>query len=200
MVIISFLMSIPIGFFMVYSDIFFQLWVPSAYTPDMVWLSLIALILTASGFSTNALYGVYTITDKRKIPTLVLLLTGILNMTLVFVLLKFTDMGVYAIALSSAICLGLRNTIFTPIYGAKCLNLKPLTFYPVFIKGLVGIVIVVLICVFSKLFIPNITWTTFIVNAVIVCSLSLIVNYYFFLKKEERQYLLSIIQNKLPFK
>ena len=163
----------------------------------MVWLSLIALILAATGYSTNALYSVYTITDKRKVPALVLLVTGTSNLLLVFILLKYTNMGVYAIAISSAVTLGLRNLIFTPIYGARCLNLKPQTFYPVIIKGIVGIFIVVIIGLLSKLFMPNITWTTFIVNAFIVCSLSLIANYYFFLKKEERQYLLSVAYNKI---
>jgi len=198
MVIISFLISIPIGYFMVNSDYFFQLWVPSAYTSDMVWLSLIALILTATGFSTNALYGIYTITDNRKIPTLVLLVTGIANMILVFVLLKYTHMGVYAIAISSAITLGLRNIIFTPIYGAKCLNLKPTTFFPVIIKGIVGIAIVVFFGLLSRIFMTHITWITFFINAIVVCSLSLIANYYFFLKKEERTYLLSVLQKKIP--
>ena len=197
MIIMSFMLSVPIGYFMVNSDYFFQLWVHSAYTPDMVWLSLIALILAATGYSTNALYSVYTITDKRKVPALVLLVTGTSNLLLVFILLKYTNMGVYAIAISSAVTLGLRNLIFTPIYGARCLNLKPQTFYPVIIKGIVGIFIVVIIGLLSKLFMPNITWTTFIVNAFIVCSLSLIANYYFFLKKEERQYLLSVAYNKI---
>ncbi|MBP3838272.1 MAG: oligosaccharide flippase family protein [Prevotella sp.] len=199
MVIISFIISIPIGYFMVNSDYFFQLWVPSAYTPDMVWLSLIALVLSATGYSTNALYGVYTITDKRKIPTLVLLATGIANMTLVFCLLKFTNMGVYAIAISSAITLGLRNVIFTPIYGAKCLELRFMTFYPLVLKGFAGIAIVVIIGLIARQFMNHITWFTFIINAIVVCSFSFIANYYFFLKKEERTYLLSVVQNKLSF-
>ncbi len=199
MVIISFLMSVPIGYFIVNSDFFFQLWVPTAYTQDMVWLSLIALLHATTGYSSNAIYGIYTITDKRKIPTLVLLATGIVNMLLVFILLEFTDFGVYAIALSSAITLGLRNIIFTPVYGAKCLNLKLTTFYPVIFKGFVGVAIVALIGLLSRLFMTNITWISFIVNSFVVCALSLIANYYFFLKKEERTYFMTIVNNKIHF-
>ena len=198
MIIMSFLLSVPIGYFMVNSDYFFQLWVPSAYTSDMVWLSLIALILAATGYSIDALFSVYTITDRRKVPTLVLLATGTANMILVFILLKFTNMGVYAIAMSSAICLGLRNMFFTPIYGAKCLNLKPMTFFPVMIKGFFGIAIVVVIGMLYRHFIDHITWISFIINAVVVCGLSFIANYYFFFNKEERAYLLSVVRCRLP--
>ena len=199
MVIVSFLISVPIGYFMVNSDYFFQLWVSSAYTTDMVWLSLIALILTATGYSTNTLYGVYTVTDKRKIPSFALLAAGILNISLMFILLKFTNLGVYAIALSSAISLGLRNIIFTPIYGARCLHLKKGTFYPYLLKGFIGIAIVAGITMLSRLFMEQITWITFALNAVIVCSLSLVVNYFYFLRKDERAYLWSVAQSKLFF-
>lgn len=198
MIIMSFILSVPIGYFMVNSDYFFQLWVPTAYTQDMVWLSLIALILSATGYSTDALFSVYTITDRRKIPTLVLLATGIANLTMVFVLLKYTNMGVYAIALSSAVCLGLRNILFTPAYGAKCLNLKPMTFYPVIIKAMIGIGIVISIGLLYRQFTDQITWISFIINAIVVCSLSLVANYYFFFNKEERVYLLSVVRSRLP--
>ena len=197
MVIISFLLSVPIGYFMVNSDYFFQLWVSSAYTSDMFWLSFIALFLSATGYSTNTLYGVYTITDKRKIPTFALLASGLLNILLVFILLKFTSLGVYAIALSSAISLGLRNVVFTPIYGAKCLHLKWTIFYPHLVKGFIGIAIVVCITLFSRLFMTHLTWFSFIINIVVVCCLSLVANYYFFLKKEERAYLINLVQKRL---
>lgn len=197
MVIISFLISVPIGYFMVNSDYFLQLWVSSAYTPDMARLSLIAMILSATGYSTNSIYGVYTITDKRKIPSFALLAAGLLNSLLLFIFLKFTNLGVYGIAISSAISLGLRNIIFTPIYGARCLHLKKGTFYPYLLKGFIGIAIVAGITILSRLFMEQITWITFALNAVVVCTLSLIANYYYFLKKEERQYLQIVLLNKI---
>ena len=59
-----------------------------------------------------------------------------------FVLLETTDLGLYAIAGVSVVVGLIRNMVFTPIYAAKCLEVKWTTFYGDIFMGLASIGII----------------------------------------------------------
>lgn len=200
MIILSVIVSIPLGFFLINSDWFFKLWVPTAYSNSLYWLAFVSMIPMISGLCTNTLFGIFTITNKRKVPAIALFITGIVNLLLMFVLLKTTNLGVMAIVLSSAITLTLRNILFTPIYGAMCLNQNKTIFYPKLLKGLLSIVIAgAITLMFRNIIVPQ-SWMALFVNALAVSIVSLCINYFVILKRNERHYLLNMIISRLKRK
>ncbi|MGL4853596.1 MAG: oligosaccharide flippase family protein [Phocaeicola sp.] len=69
--LLGLLISLPLGFLLVYGQAFFQLWVPTqdaAFLQALSVLSLIPIILTGS---INTIYGVYSMTNKLRTPALV---------------------------------------------------------------------------------------------------------------------------------
>lgn len=197
MIILSVLVSIPLGFFLISSDFFFQVWIKSAYDPIMFWLSFISLIGVISGLATTPLFGIFFATDKRKVPAIVLMIVGILNIIIVYIALKTTSLGVLAIPLTSTVLLGLRNVFFIPIYGAMCLKLKKWTFYPPIIKSYIAIAISVIFTLLARRLMYEISWQALFINFFVVAVLSLVTIFFIILTKSERYYLTQTIKNKI---
>jgi O-antigen/teichoic acid export membrane protein len=187
--LMTYILAVPIGYFFVNTDYFFKLWVPSAYSPLMYWLSVISLVASITGVGTNPIFGIFNVTNKRRLPALVLLGIGVVNVVIVYILFKTTLSSVLVIPLVSGILLSLRNIFFTPIYGAMCLNIKKWSFYPVYFKSIMAIFVVVLIGFLSRTLMVNLTWMTFIANISLVTVLSYFVNFFIVLNTEERKYI-----------
>ena len=82
----------------------------------------------------------YTIANKVKWQAIVLFGAGITNVVAVFTLLKFTDLGVYAIAGVSAILGFVRNFCFNAPYAAYCIKQPKYIFWPDMLKSCGGLI------------------------------------------------------------
>lgn len=183
----SFLMSIPLMVLCVFGVRFYKLWVPSL---DAVQLTLLSIV-TCSAFilfaGPQTLYNVYTTTNKLKINSLSVVVGGILNIIIVWILVKFTNFGLYAIAgVSSAICI-VRNLIITVPYTAKLLGLKWYTFYKDVLISLACCVLSAGACFLIDILIEPDSWITMFVSVVIACVISAILIFAILLNKDEKK-------------
>ena len=195
--LLSFLLAIPVGYCIVNADEIFGIWVPNAVNERILYLSFILLIFTFFGLNANPLYSIFTITNKRKYPSLVLLLVGLLNIASMFILLKTTDMGVYAIALSGTVFMCFRDILFTPTYAAKCIGIPLTTFYPALIKGALATGISAGISWSISTLLPEITVLNFILTFGISAILTMIVGSLLVFSRTERMYFINVIISKL---
>ncbi|MFD2442776.1 lipopolysaccharide biosynthesis protein [Bacillus sp. CGMCC 1.16607] len=141
--VLSVLISVPISGFIVFGDDFYRLWVPGE---DAEYLHVLSIIMMGPYFingSINILFNVNTILNKVKLPSIMLLVSGVVNVGLVFILIQFTNLGLLAIPISSSIISVLRNLMFTPIYPARCLGIKWNTFYPLIVRNLITTIVLV---------------------------------------------------------
>ena len=168
--VLSVLISVPISGFIVFGDEFYRLWVPGENAGYLHLLSIIMMGPYLINGSINVLFNVNTILNKVKLPSIMLFVSGVLNVVLVLILIKFTDLGLLAIPISSSTLSVIRNIIFTPIYPAKCLGIKWNTFYSLIIRNILTTTI--LVCLFSliKGFIHFNQWLDFTL-AVIGCGM-----------------------------
>lgn len=197
MIIVGLLIGLPIGFLAIYSDCFYNLWVPGQDSTSLYWMTLITLLPMIFGGSINPVFGLYSVTNRLRIPSLVLLCAGLLNVSVTYILLRTTNLGIWSIIIVSAVQGGLRNAIFSPAYGAVCLKRKWTTFYSTMFRGIAGVLVVIALGYCLKRMYPVDSWLTFLISGVIVCSLSLIVNSYVIMNKTERNHLLEIVRNKM---
>lgn len=190
--ILAFIIAIPTGFFLVNSDMFFKLWLPTAYNERILNLSFITILFTMFGLVSNPMFSIFTITGKRKMPAFALFSVGFMNIVSMFVLLNYTQLGIYAISLSGTVFLFLRDLFFTPIYCSKCLNIKISTFYPVLGKGVLAILVVVSLSIIGKYLVFDLSWISFFMLFIVIALISLFVNCLVLLSKSDRLYLLSM--------
>lgn len=199
MVTVGMLIGLPIGFLCVFSDVFYTLWVPGQDVEMLKWMTIITVLPMICGGSINPIFGIFSVTNKLKIPSLVVLGAGLLQTLVIFILLKTTSLGIWAIVGVSALQGFIRNSLFSPSYGAICLGKKWTTFFPTMFRGIAGVLVVILIGVLYRHFFYVDSWITFFLAGAIVCGLSLIANSMVMLKKSERAYLVNTVKNKLPW-
>lgn len=191
MKIIGILICIPIGFLLVFANEFFSLWVPSVDSEYLFWLSFITVLPMIFGSSINPVFGIFTVTNRLKVPSVVLLLAGVLNTLVIYILLKTTSLGIWSIPIVSAVQQALRNFFFTPIYASVCLKQKLLVFYPTVFKCCVALGIVCSIGLVIKNVLISQNWAMLISKFILLAIVSLLLNSYVLLSKKERQFLLT---------
>lgn len=121
------------GFFALGKE-YYSLWIPKQDI-ELVWaLTVLTILGSVIEGAVFPLYYIYTLTVKNKIPCIVTISGGLLNVIGMYVLIKTTSLGPFAIVLTTTVIMTAINLIFNPIYMTKCLKLKPLEFYPSLVK------------------------------------------------------------------
>ena len=196
--VLGVIMIAPIAAFLVYGLSFFRLWIPGEDVVMIQILAALSLINLLASACINSIFSVFSITNHVKIPAIMTLLNGLLSVVINFLLLKFTDLGIYAIAGTSSALGMLRNYIFTPLYGAHCLNVKKSTFYHEIITGNLCLVINIGVgFLFYRLISTGSNWITLIASAGTMAVICIVINAFIVLNKAERAVFLSAIMKKL---
>lgn len=197
MKILGIIINIPIAVLVVFGEDFYRLWVPNQDPKLLQVLSIIAILTLVISGPINSLYGVFTVTNRLKTNALVLVLTGVVNVVVVFVLLKSTNLGIYAIAGVSTVLGIIRNLVFTAPYGAKYLGLKWTTFYPEVVKSVIAFCFITALGLLVDSIISVNSWISFFSVAAITGVLGLLLNSMIILKKQERIFLVNLILRRI---
>ena len=163
------------------------------------WVFIIMLIHLIPNMSVSALFNLNLAYTKVKIPGIVTMLSGVLNLILGYILLKYTNMGLLGIAISGLISLSIKNFIFTPWYVSKITKINSYFFYKEIIKLLVLSIIVLLVNYFfaSDFLNINNSFLLLIIYMVIFTLLILIFGFLFYFKKEEKSKIYNLIKSKI---
>lgn len=189
-------MIAPMAVFALYGYEFFRLWVPDEDAKMIQILSLLSILSLLASACINSVFSVFSTANKVKLPALISLACGILTTCTVFILVKYTKLGVYAIAGVSSVFTLLRNYIFTPIYGAYCLNIPKNTFYKEILSGNICLFINLTIGFIIKGFLSADTWITWFLSCLITGIVLLGCNLIIVFNQNERIQLLKYITHR----
>lgn len=194
---ISVICTIPLAFLIVYGRQFYLLWQP---TQDCNIIYILSLITVGGRFlftGIQPLFSIFTVVNKVKQNSIVMLLNGLASATITFLLIKYTTLGVYAVAGVSVICCAVKNMCYVIPYSAKYLNLPWYTFYSMIIPSVVCTVISCALGMLIKQIIPYGGWGSLILSAMIFAIVTFVANCFAVMKKEERKkFMGKIIRNK----
>ena len=189
--------SIPIAGFIVFCDVFFRLWLPSENSVLMRKLSILTMAAVFSDTYTGVLFSVYIVTNKLKTASLINFITGVINVVFVFLALKFTDYGIYAIAGVSSLVTMIKSLSFNPLYSARCLGTKWNTFYGNILRGTMSLIIIFLIASIIKSVWDIQTWGMLVIAALVTAGLGGVINMFILFNAEERLDFISIVRRRL---
>lgn len=195
--VLGIFMIAPMAVFLIYGQDFFKLWVPKEDSWMIQILALLSIVSLLAGACINSVFTVFTITNRLKLNSLVILGTGIATVLTNFLLLEITNWGVYIIAGVSSVYSLLRNYIFTPLYGAHCLGVKKSTFYHEIVTGNVCLVLNAGVGIAVRHFVVGSSWLTLIFGCAVAGVICLAINLFIVLNKNERAFALAYAKNKL---
>lgn len=175
---------------------FYRLWIPGEDISLIYTLTVINNMITIPGGSMQPLYYIYTLTLKKKLPTIITICGGILNVAGMYVLIRYTSLGVYAVVWTTVLVMMMINFITNPLYMAHVLNMPWWTFYPAILKNLLSCA--VLCAVFkgmSFLYVPE-TWLTLILSALILAVVGLVLHLLIVCSKDDWEMLEGRIRKR----
>lgn len=188
--LISVVCSIPLAFLFVYGVEFYKLWQP---TQD-AWILFILSTITIFGrvFFTGMqpLFNVFTVVNKVKENSLVTIVNGLIIIVVTLALVKYTSLGVYAVAGVSVVCCFIKNIVFVIPYSAKYLGLNKYVFFETLRPSVYCTVILCLIGVVMRFLFTANTWPRLILAAIFFTIIGFVATTFIVLTARERSALI----------
>ena len=150
---------------------FYKLWIPGEDIVLIYTLTLISNMVTIPGGPMQPLYYIYVLTLKKQIPTLVTIGGGLVNVLGMYLLIRHTGLGVYAVVWTTVGVMAVINFGTNPLYMAHVLHLPWWTFYPGILRNLLSCVMLTLTFqVLTRFYMPD-SWLTLIAFALVLAAL-----------------------------
>ena len=177
---------------------FYRIWIPTQNYQFIYILTILALIPSITEGCMQPLYYTYTLTLKNKFPCIVTIIGGLLNVGSMYVLLKHTGMGAYAVLITTAVIMTFINTVTNPIYCSKCLKVPISTFYPTIIRNIISCGITSIVLMGINHFLPFPDGWLFLVIRIIICGIAgILVQAPIMLSNYEIKNFMSVIKAKI---
>jgi len=191
--VVSLLTNIPIGIFAVFGTSFFTLWVPSQDADQLAILSLLSLAGMLFAGISQSVINIFGIVNRLKLNSLIVIASGLINVSIVYCLLRWTDIGIYAIVGVSSTINILRIFCFVAPYAAYCINAKWYTFIGPILKGASSVLIPIAVSLGVAKFIVASSWLTLILAIAISATIAAALFYFIILNRSQRTRILQIL-------
>ena len=190
--------SIPNAILCTMGAAFFTLWVPGQPVELISAMSILTIVNSCVTGPLQPIYQVFTITNKVRQNSIVMIIYGLVSIGVMYLLLQLTDWGVYAI-LGTSLAGSLIVAFFYHIpYSAKYIGLKKTAFLPEIFKSVVSFAVVAAIGVaVNLLFDLSASWLAWFSGAIATAILGFALNFMIVLGRKERAELCDRLRRKL---
>ena len=200
--IFGFVSSIPIAFIFVFSDWFYQLWLPAQNARLLYLLTIAGCIDLPIAMPLQPIYNIYPITNKIKANSLFCVGLYAVSFSCIIICMYATDdpiIHMFSIAGTGAAFSVLRALTFQPIYGAHCAKIKVKFLYANTFRSVFAFGVLLIPLFLFKAQFSNITWGTLILGGIATTVIGGVIGYFFICNKQDRKALAEIaiaIKNK----
>ncbi len=184
-------MALVVGLICGFAEPLLRLWLGQSFGSMALLLCLMTIHLCLN-LSMYPLYAVPLAANRVKVPGLVTLAVGVLNLVLALLLAGVFGWGLYGIAAAGAISLSFRHLVFTPLYGAHVLHQPYTVFYRRVVPTLAATLATIGLCRLILLALPVSGWVDLAIAAMLVSGLFAAATYCL-LSSEERVALKEIV-------
>ncbi len=198
--ILGFFANIPLVFLFVFGDNFYSLWLP---TQDSTKLQILTLLGTAGmtfAMPLEALWNIFTITNKLKYSSLTMLLSSSLTFVTVLLSMYFIKTVEYRLLLlagARSLYNIIRTLTFLPIYGAYCLDLKKTVFFAPMIKSTFCFIVILGICYTIEEFTNLNGWLGLSIYGLLTLIVGAVVGFFLILSVTDRKFLLGMVLSRI---
>lgn len=173
MIVCGWFANVAFAGFVALGVLYFRLWLPKENTQVLYYLTVLTVMNYVTDGVLQPVYYINTLTVKNKVPCWVTIAGGLCNVLGMYVLIRNTSLGVYAVAITTAVIMITINLVFNPLYAAWCLKIKARVIYKILLRDLAScIIMIVAFMQIEKLLGPS-TWLGLIGSALIMCLVGL---------------------------
>lgn len=192
----SLLTNICFAGFTALGMVFYKLWIPNQDIALIYKITIIIILVSVTSGITYPLYYAYTLTLRKKIPCLFTLASGLLNVLGMYVLIRHTGLGIYAVVLTTLILMWSLHLVVHPLYLAHVLEIPKWSFYPLIARSVLSCIIMTAVFkAMTTIYMPS-TWIQMILCACVMAVIGAGIHFVFALNKSEKEILLSKIRGR----
>lgn len=168
--------TIPISIFIAFGVDFFRLWIPESNASYLQLLSIMTIVHLIVVGAVWPIANLNTIMNRVKLPSLLMVGCGLLNIISMVIFLTFTNHGLIIIPITTMIISIIWFGVFIPIYPCKKLNVSIFTFYPPIVKSVISSLIIIGISLFIKSYFIIDSWYMLLLLGGVCGILALFIN------------------------
>lgn len=184
-------LAVPIGLACGLSKELLTVWIGPEFSKLAPLMVLLLIHLTVN-LAVLPLFSINVCCNKVKVPGVVTLFMGLLNLVLAVTIPLVFDTGFYGVAIAGAIVLTLKNALFTPWYATKVLGIKAKTFISEMALGILA-TLAVLVASWSLSGIWLIdSWVRLILSGCLIGLVYAPIIWFAVLSKNERKLLIGM--------
>ena len=190
--------TIPNAILITMGEAFYKLWVPNQPAELLCVLSVLTVINSCVTGPLMPLYQIFTITNKVKQSSIVLIVYGFSSILLTFICLKTTDLGLFAVAGVSLIGSVVVALCYHLPFSAIYIGLPWYSFFPEILKGILTMIVQCTIGFLVNCLLPlEQSWFMWFVGAVMAGGLGLTANICLILNGDEKRALFNKVLKKV---
>lgn len=192
---------IPVVCVYIFSDVFYELWIPEQDSTFLYYLTLAAMISIVIALPLEPLWYIFTITNQVKRSSLNLFYNSLLSFGFILSVMFFindTVIKLFVLASSRSIFGLWRIGTFLPIFGAKCLGFPRTTFYPLMGKVVLNVLLICPVAYVLKHYVfCTISWFNLMIEVLLTALIGLLITMFTILRHSDRQFIFSKIKKVL---
>ena len=189
--------TIPAAGIVVMSDVFYSLWVPSQDANLLQVLTALAILSYMINSGIIILHRVFAVVNRTRLSAAAMIITGGCSLLFTWLMIRFTDWDIYAVAGISSVMTIIKNVFFVTPVTAVLLGYSWKQFFPCLGTTTICSAIVIAVGVIAKQLLSPSTWLGFFATCGVVGVIGLCVNVFLVLNKGERDFLFSKVKSKL---
>jgi membrane protein EpsK len=136
--------------------------------------------------------NIFTAVNMLKVPGIITVLLGVLNIILALYLAGNTNLGLYGIVLAGSVTLILKNTLFMPLYSALITKQPLYVYFRGIVQPVIGALFAIGLSYILMLFIDITSWLELIICVFFVGLSYLLFSYILLLNKDEKKTLVNL--------
>ena len=182
--------TIPTAFILVFSDHFYQMWMPSQDAKLLYMLTVAACFDLPIAMPLQPIYNIYPITNKIRANSLFGLGLCSLNFVVVLIGLNMTEgefTHLMIIAGTSTVFSVLKALTFLPLYGAHCIKISVRLLYACTLRSVIAFIILIIPLFLIKEQITHVSWLSTSLCGAACCIFGGIIGYAIILDKASKQ-------------
>lgn len=126
--------SLAFAGFLSMGKFYYQLWLPGEDILLLYKLTMVAVAISLTEGIMQPVYYVSNLTLKNRLPCFVTIAGGVINVAAMFVLLKKTTLGPFAVVGTTTVIMLCINLFFNPVYAARCLGICAFRIYRILFR------------------------------------------------------------------
>ena len=190
--------TIPNAILITMGQEFFTLWVPEQPAHLINILSILTVINSCITGPMQPLYQIFTITNKIKQSSIVMIIYGFSSILITVACLHLTDWGLYAVAGVSLVGSVIVALCYHLPFSAIYIGLPWYTFFPEIFKGIISLIVQCIVGATANFFFElERSWIIWLAGAILSAIIGLLLNVFVILNSEEKKILIDTITTKI---